>query len=112
MIDTNTWGEHRSVNHFWWTFLAAREWRVERKSRREEQEETPCPGSSISAPAHRGVVRDPAMSPLAGPKALRRDPLTHLSLDEEEVDDRFDALLQLAPGITVSGELPEQGLLE
>ena len=52
------------------------------------------------------------MSPLAGPKALRRDPLTHLSLDEEEVDDRFDALLQLAPGITVSGELPEQGLLE
>jgi len=41
------------------------------------------------------------------PGALRRDAPTHLSLDEEVVDDRFDALLQLAPGITVSGELPE-----
>jgi hypothetical protein len=28
------------------------------------------------------------------------------------VDYRFDALLQLAVGITVSGKLPEQSLLE
>ena len=49
---------------------------------------------------------------LAGTEALRSDPLTHFSLNEEVVDDRFDALLHLAPDITVSGELPEQGLLE
>ncbi len=68
-------------------------------------------GQASAPPAHGGVLRDQARCALA-PGALRRDPLTHLSLDDEVVDDRLDALLQLAPGITVSGELPEQSLLE
>ena len=80
--------------------------------RREEQEETPCLGSSISAARARRQGKRSSNTCSGRAKALRRDPLTHLGLDEEEVDDRFDALLQLAPGITISGELPEQGLLE
>jgi len=75
-------------------------------------EDTMLGGQASALPAHRDVVRDPTISTLAGPKALRRDPLTYLGLDEEKVYYRFDALLQLASSITVSGELPEQGLLE
>ncbi len=77
----------------------------------EKQKETPYKGSSISA-ASTYRRSSPALRALVGQVALRGDPLTHLSFDEEVVHDRFDAFLQLAPGITVSGELPEQGLLE
>jgi len=80
--------------------------------RREEQEGIPCSDQASVLPVHGDVVRDPAIHALVRPKALRRDPLTRLSLDEKKVDDRYHALLQLASGITLSGELPEQGLLE